>query len=77
MPNEDDWAKLKRVIKYLNGTRNLKIKLCTDNLGIIHWFVDASYAIHNDCKGHSGLILTLEAGAVTSFSRKQKLNAKS
>ena len=43
------WSrKLKRVIKYLNGTRNLKLTPLADNLGIIHWFVDASYAIHDD-----------------------------
>ena len=29
-----------------------------DNLGIIRWFVDASYAIHNDCKGHTGSMVT-------------------
>ena len=25
-PDKDDWAKLKRVIKYLNGTRNLELR---------------------------------------------------
>ena len=53
------------------------MRFAANNLGIIHWFVDASYAIHNDCKGHTGSMLTMEAGAVISFSRKQKLNAKS
>ena len=57
-PNEDDWVKLKRVMKYLNGTRNLELRLCQNNLGIIHWFVDALYAIQLDCKGHTGLMLT-------------------
>ena len=41
-PDKGDWGKLKRVIKNLNGTRNLVQTLSADNLGIIKWFVDAS-----------------------------------
>ena len=51
--------------------------MTANNLGIIQWFVVASYAIHNDCRGHTGLMFTMGTGAVTSFSWKQKLNAKS
>ena len=29
-PGEDDWGKLKRVLKYLNGTRHLHLKLTVD-----------------------------------------------
>jgi hypothetical protein len=29
----DDWGKLKRVLKYLNGTKYLKLKLSIDNWG--------------------------------------------
>ena len=75
--DEDDWGKLKRVIKYLNGTKNLKLMLSADNVGIVNWFVDASYAIHNDCKGHTGAMLTLGSGAIASKSQKQKNNGKS
>ena len=76
-PDDEDWGKLKRVIKYLNGTTNLKLKLLADNLRIIRWFVDASYAIHDNCKGHTGSMMTMGSGAITSFSRKQKINGKS
>ena len=47
-PDENDWGKLNRREKYLNGMINLKLMLSADNLGIIQCFVDASYAIHND-----------------------------
>ena len=30
-PDEDDWRKLKRVLKYLNGTKYLKLRLTVDN----------------------------------------------
>ena len=76
-PDEDDWGKLKRVIKYLNGTRNLELRMSVDNIGSIKWYVDASYAIHDDCKGHTGALMTFGKGSVTSISRKQKLNGKS
>jgi hypothetical protein len=34
-PNEADWAKLVRLMKYLNGTRELKLTLSVDNLHYI------------------------------------------
>ena len=52
-PYEDDWGKVKRVLKYLNGTRNLDLTLSANDLGAITWYVDASYTIHNNCKGQS------------------------
>ena len=76
-PDEDNWGKLKRVRKYLNGTRNLKLTLLVDNLVIIRWCVDASYATHNDFKGHTSSMMTMALGAITSFSKKQKINGKS
>jgi hypothetical protein len=44
-PDEDDWGKLKRVLKYLNGMRYLKLKLSVDNLGILKWYVDGSHNV--------------------------------
>ena len=54
----------------------LKLTLLADNLGMIRWFVDASYAIHNDCKGYTGSMMMMGSGAITSFLRKQKINGK-
>ena len=44
---------------------------------MIKWFVDGSNNTHWDCKGHGGAILTFGEGAVSSHSRKVKLNPKS
>ena len=63
------------MIKYLNGTKYLKLTLSIVNVGILKWYIDASYAIHGDCRGHTGALLTMGKGAITSFSRKQKLNS--
>ena len=34
-PDKDDWGKLKRVLKYLNGTKYLKLNLSVDNIGVL------------------------------------------
>jgi hypothetical protein len=75
-PDEDDWGKLKRVLKYLNGTKHLKLTLSADSLSSIQWFVDASHQTHDDCKGHTGAFLTFGKSATTSSSNKQKSNTK-
>jgi hypothetical protein len=77
-PDEDDWGKLKRLLKYLKGTKHMKLTLCVESLSIIRWWVDASYNVHNDCRvGHTGAMMSLGRGAPISFSRKQKLNVRS
>jgi len=76
-PNESDWMKLTRLIKYLNGTRNDVLTLSADDLRIIKWFVDASFAVHPDFKSHTGGIMSFGQGAVQAMSRKQKLNTRS
>jgi len=76
-PDEDDWGKLKRVLKYLNGTKYLTLNLSVENLGVLKWFVDGSHNVHWDCKGHGGAMFTMGKGATTSYSRKVKLNTRS
>ena len=51
-PDEDDWGKLKRVLKYLDGTRYLKLRLTVESMGMLKWYVDGSHNVHWDCKGH-------------------------
>ena len=78
-PNEADWAKLVRLMKYLNSTKSLNLTLSADNLHCIKWYVDASFAVHPDYKSHTGATMSYGDGhgAVQSISRKQKLNTKS
>jgi hypothetical protein len=76
-PDKDDWGKLKRVLQYLYGTKHMKLTLSVDDLQQIQWWVDASYNMHEDCKGQTGAMMSLGKGAPISFSRKQKLNVRS
>jgi hypothetical protein len=76
-PNEDDWKKLKRLLKYLNGTRNDVMTLKIDDMRVIKWWVDASFAVHPDFKSHTGGCMSMGRGSILSSSRKQRINTKS
>ena len=76
-PNENDWQKLLRLMKYLNGTQEKVLTLKIDSINIIKWYVDASFAMHDDFKSHTGAIMSMGKGALQSISRKQKLNTRS
>jgi hypothetical protein len=76
-PDEDDWKKLVQLLKYLNGTKSLALRLTADKTSILKWYVDASFAVHPDARGHTGGVLTLGSGAAYSTSKKQKINARS
>jgi hypothetical protein len=41
------------------------------------WYVDASFAVHSNMRGHTGGCLTMGRGFPISVSTKQKLNTKS
>jgi hypothetical protein len=76
-PDEDDWVKLKRILRYLNGTKYLKLSISVIDLGILKWYVDRAHNVHWDCKGHAGAMFTMGEGALSSYSRKVKVNTRS
>jgi hypothetical protein len=76
-PTVKDWEKLIRMMKYLNGTRDMVLTLSADGLNVLKWYVDAAFAVHSDFKSHTGCVMTMGKGAIMSMSRKQKLNTKS
>jgi hypothetical protein len=76
-PDTDDLKKLKRVIAYLRDTKNLCLTLEADNLQVIKWWIDASFAVHRDMRSHTGGTMSLGKGSVYSTSVRQKLVTKS
>jgi hypothetical protein len=76
-PDEDDWKKIMRMMRYLNKTKNMIRIIKADNLNMIKWYIDAAHTVHADLKGHTGGALTLGKGAITTKSNKQKLNTRS
>jgi hypothetical protein len=76
-PNQSDYRKLTRVIKYLRLTISIPLVLGWNGTGELRWSVDASFAVHKDMRSHTGAVLTLGQGALMSMSLKQKINTKS
>jgi hypothetical protein len=76
-PIQDDWDKLVCLMRYLNGTRDDVLTLTADDLHVIKWHVDASFAVHPDFRSHTGGVMTYGGGALQSLSRKQRLNTRS
>ena len=73
----DDQKKLARTIRHLISTIHLPLILKVNEHGIIEWWVDASFAVHEDMKSRSGMSMSLGVGAITSGSTKQKINTPS
>ena len=68
--DEDDWVKLKRLLKYLKGGEQMKFNLSVDYMSMIHWWVDDSYNTNTDCRGHVGAMMSPGHGEVKSLSKK-------
>jgi hypothetical protein len=75
----DDWEKLDRCLKYLNGEPHMGIILKPGRgNGIdLKAFVDASYGVHADGKSHGGVMIAIGDGPIFMKSTKQKLVTKS
>ena len=76
-PNEDDWRKFMQMMKYCNATRKDVLWLSVDDIHVIKWHVDASFAVHPDFRSHTGGTMTQGSGCGITFSTKQKINSKS
>jgi hypothetical protein len=69
--DEDDWGKIMRVLKYINGTQYMKLILSADEM---NWYVDGSHQCHEDCRGQIGCLMTMGKGAAISSSNIMKCN---
>ena len=74
---EEDWLKLKRLLRYINCTLDLPRIIAADSLTMFKTWVDAAYAVHNDMKSHTGGAMSFGLGVLNAKSRKQRLNVKS
>jgi hypothetical protein len=76
-PDEDDWKKLTRCIRYLRDSKDLFLTLEAASDLAIKWWIDASFAVHPNMRSHTGGTMSLGKGSLYSFSRKQRINTKS
>ena len=80
-PKPKHWAAIKRIFRYLKGTRNHALTfggnedhLLNDNLNI---YCDADWATDLDRKSISGYVITMAGGAIAWSSKKQSTVALS
>jgi hypothetical protein len=64
-------------LEYLRGTLDEFLTLGADDIRKMKTWVDASYAVHQDMKSHTGGVISFGRGAALSKCSKQKLNVKS
>ena len=76
-PAEEDYRKLGKLIRYVGETIHVPLILGANDLKALIWNVDASYAVHNNMRSHTGVLLSLGHGTLMSMSCKQKLVTKS
>jgi hypothetical protein len=70
---------LKRILKYLAGTRNhgITYSKIQSSGNLFHGYADATYANVDDCKSTSGYVYIMAGGAITWRSKKQTMVALS
>ena len=61
-PDVDDWRKLEHLVEYFKATTEMPLVLGGDSSGVLNWYVDASFAVHPNMRGHTGGGLTLGRG---------------
>jgi len=76
-PDQDDFRKLGRCIRYLRRTKHYPLTLEANSMSSIQWWVDASYGVHPDLRSHTGGTMSLGKGSVYSSSIRQKINTRS
>ena len=74
---QDDPKILAKKVRYMIATRFLPLILSVDEIGIIEWWIDVSFAVHNNTKSRTSLCISLGNGTVYAASVKQKLNTTS
>jgi hypothetical protein len=61
-PDKDDWTKLVHLMRYIRGTRTIPLILSANGSGFLKWWVDTSFAVQPNMRGHSGGGLSLGRG---------------
>jgi hypothetical protein len=52
------------VMRYLQDTKDLALKLEASGDGVIRWWVDASFSVQTNMRSHTGAVLSLGKGCL-------------
>jgi hypothetical protein len=70
-PDEDDMKCLLRVFEYLKANTNLGLRYKPSSIQLFYW-IDASYNLHHDSRGHTGIVATIGKHNARIYVRSQK-----
>jgi hypothetical protein len=76
-PNTNDWKKMAHLMRHVRGTCDMPLILSANGSHTLKWWVDASFAVRPNLRGHTGGGLSLGRGFPVVSATKQKLNAQS
>ena len=72
-PGKVHWEAVKRVLRYLKGTKDLRLTYGKRGTRGLEAFVDADGATQEHRRAISGFVITIDGGAVSWMSKKQEL----
>jgi hypothetical protein len=58
-PSKNDWDKLTNLLQFLKNTKEDILRLSMEDNCIVKCYLDASFAVHEDMKSHTGAVMTL------------------
>ena len=64
-------------MNFIRGERDLPLILSTNGIGVLKWWIDASYAVHKNIQGHTGGGISMGRGFPIVTLTNQKLNTSS
>ena len=76
-PTLQDWERLDRVYRYLNGTANRCLQCWRGGKVSVCTFIDAAFACHDDMRSRTGCVLLCCGLCVGVWTAKQGQNVKS
>ena len=70
-PNHTDWTKLCQMLQFLKQRVKDKLTLRAGSSGCLSWHCNATFALHDDFRSHTGPSFLMGDGAITSLSRNK------
>jgi len=77
VPTAEFYADALRVVAYVFNTKSISMQFSKSASMIPAIYADSSHLLHEDARGHGGIILSLGSGPILTKSYKLKLNTRS
>lgn len=75
--NQDDMGKLNRMLRYLNGHKQMSLHFRGDGDMTLRAYIDASFAIHSNGTSRTGMVIEFGGATICAWTSKQKMTTKS